>query len=329
MASKRRAAELPTPSKSQFDEEEELEEAGKGEDQESEIESKEEEEEEEEDSVPNGSEPVEESSNPGKVSAGPVKRSSGGEEKGDSKKPLLARVWSEDDEIAILEGLIDYNAKNGKDPFQDMNGFHEFVRKSLSSDFSKNQLTHKIRRLKNRFKSNVGRGEKGKDPVFGKTHDEKVFELSKKIWEGDEVANANGRTPKSRKTKGSKKNDEMLNVSEEEEEEEEMVVKKPKNLEESIFCFNQLIKHSGQVGLNESMMKEGMELISGAKITEWATKWKILEVEEFEIFVKKTELVRQMTKMIHSSLKSGEDCSMPLYLIAHNIQILGLPLSIT
>ncbi|MBA0725579.1 hypothetical protein Golax_022155, partial [Gossypium laxum] len=77
----------------------------------------------------------------------------------DAKKLLFQRLFSEDDEIALLKGMLDYSAKTGADPHTDMNGFYDFVKKSIHTNVSKVQLMDK-----------------------SKAHEQKAFELSKKIW---------------------------------------------------------------------------------------------------------------------------------------------------
>ncbi|GMH11045.1 hypothetical protein Nepgr_012886 [Nepenthes gracilis] len=98
------------------------------------------------------------------------------------KKASTSRLWSEDDEIAILKGMLDFQTEKGMDPYSDSAAFHEFIKSSLSVDVTRNQLMDKGRRMKKKFKNNVERGENGKDPVFSKPHEQKSFALSKKIW---------------------------------------------------------------------------------------------------------------------------------------------------
>ncbi|KAH1045953.1 hypothetical protein J1N35_036737 [Gossypium stocksii] len=78
----------------------------------------------------------------------------------DAKKLLFQGLFSEDDEIALSKGMLDYSAKTGADPHTDRNGFYDFV------NVSKVQLMDK----------------KGEDPTFSKAHEQKAFQLSKKIW---------------------------------------------------------------------------------------------------------------------------------------------------
>ncbi|XP_028087559.1 probable transcription factor At4g00390 [Camellia sinensis] len=42
----------------------------------------------------------------------------------DTKKQLFQRLWSEEDEIVILKGMIEYTAKKGSNPLADVNAFY-------------------------------------------------------------------------------------------------------------------------------------------------------------------------------------------------------------
>ena len=109
------------------------------------------------------------------------------ESEGSSKKARVGsigsvnRVWSEQDEIGLLQGMIEFKSRKGEDPYSDMNAFHSFVQDSISVHVSKKQVVDKIRKLKYKYLANAERG----DVVFAKPHDETVFELSKVIWGGD------------------------------------------------------------------------------------------------------------------------------------------------
>ncbi|XP_074329749.1 STOREKEEPER protein-like [Apium graveolens] len=94
------------------------------------------------------------------------------------------RLWCEQDEVAILQGMIDFKLRKGEDPYSDTNAFLEFVQDSISFHVSRKQMTDKMRRLKNKYFVNVERGgvENG---VVVKPHDVQLFELSEVIWGGD------------------------------------------------------------------------------------------------------------------------------------------------
>ncbi|KAF3637022.1 putative histone H3.3-like [Capsicum annuum] len=91
------------------------------------------------------------------------------------------QMKGEDDEIDILKGTIDYRSKKKADSIANLGTFHEFIKMSLHVDASKVQLQDKIRRLK-KYMNNAGK-EKGKERVLTKAHEQKEYELSKKIWD--------------------------------------------------------------------------------------------------------------------------------------------------
>ncbi|KAI4313132.1 hypothetical protein L6164_026139 [Bauhinia variegata] len=97
-------------------------------------------------------------------------------------KKLFQRVWSEEDEIALLKGVAEYWEKNSADPCKVQNAFHDFIKESFNVNFSKSQLIDKIRRLKKKYENNARKGKNGEDPKFSNVHEEELFELSKKIW---------------------------------------------------------------------------------------------------------------------------------------------------
>lgn len=84
--------------------------------------------------------------------------------------------------------MLDYTALRGADPAADVAAFFEFVKKSLHVEVTKAQLVDKMKRLRKKYNNNAGRGKKGKDPTFSKPHEQKTYELSKKIWGSVEAA---------------------------------------------------------------------------------------------------------------------------------------------
>lgn len=125
-----------------------------------------------------------------------------------AKKSYFQRVWSEEDEIAALQGLNDYRDETGASPYDDTNAFYLSVKKSISFDVSKTQLLKKLWGLKTKYENNLGKEKNGEEVAFSKPHDRKAFDLSKLFWGGDGVAldsavKSNGK--KSKKSSNSKK----------------------------------------------------------------------------------------------------------------------------
>lgn len=238
----------------------------------------------------------------------------------DESKKLFQRLWSEDDEIAILNGIIDYSAKKGADPALDMNAFHDFLKKSLHVDVTKAQLVDKIRRLKKKYRNNADRGKKGADPTFSKAHEQKGFELSKKIWGGEGIArtpvveqqkpNANGTPKKNQRGSTSKTlaslKAELLPSLDALKEDDKMNIdanEAPSGCMDGFVAFERSL---GAVGLPESFLKPGLELIGQSKRTELEEEWKKLHVAELELFLKRTELIRDQAKLILDAYKSSD-----------------------
>ncbi|KAI9391649.1 hypothetical protein POPTR_007G119800v4 [Populus trichocarpa] len=92
------------------------------------------------------------------------------------------RLWSDEDEIVMLNGMVEYQIEKGKNPFADNGDFHGFVKKSLHVDATNNQFLDKIRRLKKKYFTDVEKNEKEIDEIFSKPHDLECVELAKKIW---------------------------------------------------------------------------------------------------------------------------------------------------
>ncbi|KAJ6908473.1 hypothetical protein NC651_018780 [Populus alba x Populus x berolinensis] len=92
------------------------------------------------------------------------------------------RLWSDKDEIVMLNGMVEYQIEKGKNPFADNGDFHGFLKKSLHVDATNNQFLDKIRRLKKKYFTDVEKNEKEIDEIFSKPHDLECVELAKKIW---------------------------------------------------------------------------------------------------------------------------------------------------
>lgn len=104
------------------------------------------------------------------------------------KKSLFERVWSENDEISILEAVLEHAENKRKDPVSataDMTQFYNTFKQSFHRNITRLQLADKVRRLKKKFKNNIARKsekKEDKDSPFSKPHEAKLFQLSNKIW---------------------------------------------------------------------------------------------------------------------------------------------------
>ncbi|XP_022732903.1 probable transcription factor At1g11510 [Durio zibethinus] len=225
----------------------------------------------------------------------------------DTKKQLFQRLFSEDDEIAVLKGMLDYSAQNESDPIADMNVFYDFVKKSIHTDVTKAQLMDKIRRLKKKFENNAGKGKKGEDRTFSKPHEQKAFKLSKMIWGEDGIsgkvessARSNGKAKANSKALTAVKVELPSSPEKNVERGEPMEVdkKSSKNLG-SLFD-----KRFGVAGLEEELLKHGLDMVGGEKKATLEEKWRKLQIAELELFVQRTELVKEHAKLMLEFYKS-------------------------
>lgn len=262
--------------------------------------------------------------NGSKDSKSKKKKVSNGDADNEEKKSAVVRLWSEDDEIAILQGMVDYWSKKGADPYADMGAFHEFIKESLHVDVSKNQLTDKIRRLKKKYQNNVEKN--GEDAVFSRPHEYKSFELSKKIWGGagsgsgvdDSAKSNNGQAKRS----GSRVNNTSNALAKPKDGGKAIVVtEKAKGKEETKVASGDFAKMYPYLNsalevqwetepfwaLSEEdrrLMKE--KLGRNSKVREVNEEFKMLKVKELELYSKKLELMKVTTRMSLGALRSEE-----------------------
>ncbi|KAF5728248.1 mediator-associated protein 1-like isoform X2 [Tripterygium wilfordii] len=228
-----------------------------------------------------------------------------------TKKQLFQRLFSEDDEIALLKGMLEFAAKKGKDPvvFIELaakkgkdpvvfiDEFHEFIKKSIHIDVTRAQLMDKIRRLKKKFENNVGKAKKGKDRTFSNAHEQRTYDLSKNIWgrertSGDEQAVDNGNVVVS----------------------SGRVAKDTKNVETEREKNARVESRGGQAvmieesvrgaGLEGYVLNKGLDLVEGEKKVEMEKKWRILQVAELELFARRAELISEQAKLVLEAYKS-------------------------
>lgn len=204
----------------------------------------------------------------------------------DDKKMVNKRVWTDDDEIMLLEGYIEYFSDKGCSPLSDLDDFYKFMMDSLPGNATKSQLYEKIRRLKKKFRVNVEKGE----PGFAKAHDGKVFEVSKRIW-GDEGCEDGKRAkPKAR----------VRPVKEMDVEEDEMeVVVEEKDFETLYPYWNAGLVSEVSSSLKfpagvVELVKENLSLIGEGKAKQMDEKWKVLFENETLLRRKRIALLSEV-----------------------------------
>ncbi|XP_058783654.1 probable transcription factor At1g61730 [Vicia villosa] len=177
------------------------------------------------------------------------------------KKMSAQRLFSEEDELAILKGLAD-SISTKKDPLKNTQAFYNFVKNSIRVDANKGQLRHKVLALKKKFERN--------DENFTKEHDQKAFELIKKIEFKKQ------RTPKKGLSSDSVSAKEVLVAKKED------TVKNVKNS----LAFKEMSRF-GDDNKKNAMLEE---------------KWKKVQIVENKLFMTRAGLVREQASMILESL---------------------------
>ncbi|KAG1326090.1 mediator-associated protein 1-like [Cocos nucifera] len=103
----------------------------------------------------------------------------------DESRRLFQKLWTDADEIAILQGFLEFTSQRGTTHANyqhDTGPFYDQIKSRLQVDFNKNQLVEKLRRLKKKYRNMVNRMASGKEFVFKSPHDKATFEIARKIW---------------------------------------------------------------------------------------------------------------------------------------------------
>lgn len=249
-----------------------------------------------------------------------------GTNSGDDEDTKKGRLWSGDDEIAILKGMIDYKAKKGSDPYTNMGPFHEFLKKSLKVDVSKNQLMDKIRRLRKKYHTNAEKGENGEDPVFSKAHELKSFDLSKKIWgleaDGGDDNAKNSKKKQPRKSSKANNSSTVLalpvsDVADKNVDKKEGlnvanggVKAEPDEFWSKYPCLSASLRFGNCSPRSEDLerlMIQRMPSIGSSKAKELDDRWRKLQVLEMELSVKKLDVMHEQAKLVLNVMKSQKD----------------------
>ncbi|KAL3630398.1 hypothetical protein CASFOL_023382 [Castilleja foliolosa] len=204
------------------------------------------------------------------------------------------RLWSEEDEIAILQGLIDYATVKKADPLTDLGAFHDFIKKNLHVEVSKNQLHGKIKTLKRKYKNNNIREKKeGKPRTFTKPHEQKTYELSKSIWGNEMVKDnrvQNGIV--SPEAKGASLSKRAYAADKEE----------PKALGGDILPMKKSEMDWGS--MEKRILTTGDKLFEDGYGDEEAKQWSKLKMEEMELYVRYMEVKTLQARVVYERLKS-------------------------
>ncbi|WCJ34900.1 DNA-binding storekeeper protein-related transcriptional regulator [Euphorbia peplus] len=223
--------------------------------------------------------------------------SNGASEKGeDTKKLLFQRLWSEDDEVALLKGIMDFIEKKGIDPAKDMNAFYDYIKNSLHFDVALSQLKDKVWRLKKKFENHTSKGAKGEDKKFSKPHDQNLFDLSKKIWGSGGICGKS-------KSLAPPKNDSVIRVEGEKANKMETEVENHVGTKVAVELDRGV--GVGLSSMEDYVIKRGLDMVDEVKKSEMEEKWRKLHVAELELFLKRNQLISEQAKLMLASYKSA------------------------
>ena len=99
------------------------------------------------------------------------------------RQTVSKRIWSEEDEFALLQGIVDYKETSGLDPFNgERKALYDLLEPHISVSVTSVQFFQKIRAPKKKFKKDKNKGSK--------PNNQKLFHLSKLIWGVEEISYA-------------------------------------------------------------------------------------------------------------------------------------------
>ncbi|GER49271.1 DNA-binding storekeeper protein-relatedtranscriptional regulator [Striga asiatica] len=202
------------------------------------------------------------------------------------KKQMFQRIWSEADQITILNAILQFRAEKKSDLNENFDAFFEFIKKNLQIEATRAQLRGKISRMKKKYTNYKRKEHDGKGRTFTSQHEREAYDLSEKVW-GAEKENANG--------SGSEKENPNGSGAEKENaagEKENMVEKGNGSGSERRFVWmsESLLRGLGDVPAVED--KEGQ---MGNKEDDEALE--NLEIEEMKMYLKHFELKAQKAQL--------------------------------
>nr|VDD40336.1 unnamed protein product [Brassica oleracea] len=224
---------------------------------------------------------------------------------GEEAKKMFQRLFSETDEIAMLQGFLDFTSTKG-DPSENMDAFCDYVKTLIDFNASKAQIVTKLQRCKKKFvnivKNSLKRGKTEDQITYAKDLEQKTFELSRKIWGSDGVLPA--------KPRKKSKEVELLSTPKKEAEVETQkkvsVVDNHHLSESREMALFFKAENASVLGLDESTVSAVWDMVEdGEKKREMEEKLKKLKAKQMELCLQRTALVDYTAKMIFKNNASS------------------------
>ncbi|XP_013631626.1 PREDICTED: mediator-associated protein 1-like [Brassica oleracea var. oleracea] len=226
----------------------------------------------------------------------------------DSKKPpAFQRLWTEEDEIAVLQGMIVFKNDTGNSPYDDTNAYYDYIKKSISFEVSKNQFMDKLRSLKKKY---MGKEK----PSFTKPHDQKSYRLCMYIWGPDGMGletavKSNGVSKKKTMKLDSVKQDLSFASSPNGKavvDDDKRVLVLGGDVDRKCDWFENsfLVRGIAGFGVDEHYVKQRWSLVPVETKKTVEEKVKMLQAKEIEFVLQKTKILHEVTSMIAEASKN-------------------------
>ena len=215
-------------------------------------------------------------------------------ETAEKKSNMFQRLWSEEDEILILEGMIEFQKKFNLDPLANLDHYYEFSKESLLTDFTdftRTQLQDKIRRLRRKYLKSREKDD-GKDKTFSKPQEQMAYDLSKAIWGNEEKGvvkvvgspRANGSVVK--RALGKKEADDG----------------KSRELEKKTTTTTTTLNRCGAT-MEERLCIYGEAAFGSGDVE---NEWNKLKVEELKVYLKQLEVKVAQAKLVLAAMETKD-----------------------
>uniref|UniRef100_A0A1J3FPF1 Mediator-associated protein 1 n=1 Tax=Noccaea caerulescens TaxID=107243 RepID=A0A1J3FPF1_NOCCA len=220
---------------------------------------------------------------------------------GDEAKKMFQRLFSGTDEIAMLQGFLDFTSTRG-DPYENMDAFCDNVKTLIDFNATKSQIVTKLQRCKKKFvnmvKNSLKKGKTEDKIRFSKDLDQKAFDLSRKIWGVDGVFPAKPR----KKSKDSKLP--HASPSHAPRREEEFEIPKAIAVNTHLSSSREIASYFktenlSVFSLDESTIATGWDMVEdGPKKRQMEEKMKKLKAMQVELCLQRSGLVDSTARMI-------------------------------
>ncbi|CAA0392719.1 unnamed protein product [Arabidopsis thaliana] len=208
----------------------------------------------------------------------------------DNKKPNPQRVWSEEDEISLLQAVIDFKAETGTSPWDHKNAFFDIAKKSISFDVSNVQFFDKIRSFKRKYF-----GDRKMRSVES-DHDKKCLGLAVLIW-GSDGMNVESRVKKDEsiliKGKANSKEKKVEKPLVIEDEQVVILGADSEWFEESFF-----VPVIASLGLDEYSVKKKWSKVSVETKKRIQEKMKLVDAKKCELLLAKMDVLKDVTSVL-------------------------------